>query len=112
MNAGDTHQGNKNAPQVQAASKRQVTFNPPAMKDGEVREALVQNAQAITTQAKQIMAQANREVVPCENKHDRTMASRLRDFTRMNPLIFLDLKLIKTPKTFLMRFTKFCLLWG
>nr|XP_019069806.1 uncharacterized protein LOC109120449 [Solanum lycopersicum] len=48
------------------------------MTDGEVRAALFQMTQTI-------MSQANRKVVPRENPHASTMASRLRDFTRMNP---------------------------
>ena len=32
-----------------------------------------------------MMAQTNREVVPQENQQVFTMASRLRDFTRINP---------------------------
>ena len=54
----------------------------------EVRAALVQKAQAITTQAQAITAQATRKGAPRENPHASTMASRLRDFTRMNPVIY------------------------
>ena len=63
-------------------------MNPLAMTDGEVREELLQMAQDITTQAQAITTQANREVVPPENQHASTMASRLRNFTRLNPLMF------------------------
>ena len=38
-NAGATHQGNRNALHVQAASNDQVPMNPPDINDGEVREA-------------------------------------------------------------------------
>ena len=55
---------NQNAPQVQAVVNKQVSINPLAMMDGEVREALLQMAQAITTQAQDNTAKANREVVP------------------------------------------------
>ena len=34
------------------------------------------------------MAQGNRKVVPIGNQHVYTMASQLRDFTRMNPPTF------------------------
>ena len=44
------------------------------------------------------MAQANREVVPQENKYSCTMATLLRDFMRMNPLVFFGLKVDKDPE--------------
>ena len=62
-----------------------MTVNVAALTDGEVREALVQMAQSITTQAHAITSQATREGAPRENPHASTMASRLRDFSRMNP---------------------------
>ncbi|XP_015075453.1 uncharacterized protein LOC107019477 [Solanum pennellii] len=55
--------------------------------DDEVRATFLQMAQAITTHAQGITTQANREVVPPKNQHVSTMATRLRDFTRMNPLM-------------------------
>ena len=54
-NVGATLLGNRNSPQVQAAANDQVQVNPPAMTDGEVRAALFQMAQAITTQAQSIL---------------------------------------------------------
>ncbi|XP_015068718.1 uncharacterized protein LOC107013284 [Solanum pennellii] len=88
VNAGDTPQGNRVPPQVQTLANEQLLGNPPAMTDGEVRAVLFQMVQAITTQTQAIMAQANREVVPREKQHASTMASRLRDFTRINPPIY------------------------
>ena len=84
-NTRSTPQHNRNALQVQAAVNDQVPVNPSAMTDGYVREALLQMAQAITTQVQAITAKANMEVVPRENQRASTMASRSRDFTRMNP---------------------------
>ena len=54
--------------------------------------------QDITPQAQDITAQANREVVPRENQHASTMASRLRDFMRMNPLIFHESEVDEDPQ--------------
>ena len=45
-------------------------------------------AQAMTTQAHSITAHATREGTPMENPHASTMASKLRDFTRMNPPVY------------------------
>ncbi|XP_015075520.1 uncharacterized protein LOC107019612 [Solanum pennellii] len=62
------------------------------MTDCEVRAALLQMAHAITTQAQAITAQANMEVVSRDNQHASTMASLLRDFMRINPLMFFGSK--------------------
>ena len=83
--------GNQAPPQAPAAEV-QVTFNPAALTDGEVIEALVQMAQSITTQAQAITAQSTREDSPRENAHARTMARRLRDFSRMNPRVYYESK--------------------
>ena len=40
-NVGANPQGNKVPPQVQVATNDQLQVNPPAMKDGEVRKALL-----------------------------------------------------------------------
>ncbi|XP_015060278.1 uncharacterized protein LOC107006166 [Solanum pennellii] len=62
------------------------------MMNGEVRESLLQMAQAITTQAQDITAQTYQKLVPQENQHASTMASHLRDFIRMNHSIFFGSK--------------------
>ena len=66
-NVGATPQGNWVRPQVQATANYKVLVNPSAIKDGEVREDLFEMSRDITTHAKSIDAQANREVVPLEN---------------------------------------------
>ncbi|TMW94811.1 hypothetical protein EJD97_009769, partial [Solanum chilense] len=79
--------GNQAPPQAPAAGV-QVPVNPATLTDGEVRAALVQMAQAFTAQTQAITAQATREDAPRENPRANTMASRLRDFTRMNPPVY------------------------
>ena len=72
----------------------------PYLADGGIRDALLQIPQAITTQAQTIstqaqaiMDQANRKVVPRVG----TIASHLRDFTRMNHLTFYGSKVEEYP---------------
>ena len=108
-NVGVSPQGNQVPPLEEGANDDQDPVNPPPLKDGDIRDAFLQMAQDITTQAQavttktQAMTQANREVVPRENQHVGTMASLLRDFTRMNPPTTMGQKLRKTPKRSLMK---------
>ena len=85
---GEAAVGGNQAPPKALAGGVQVPVNLAALKDGEVREALVHMAQAITAQAKTIITQATREGAPRQNLLASTMASRLRDFTRMNTLVY------------------------
>ena len=88
-----------------------MTVNVAALTDGEVREALVQMAQSITTQAHAITSQATREGAPRENPHASTTASRLRDFTTMNPPVYYGSRLMRIHKSLWMSFTRFFVLW-
>ena len=54
------------------------------MIDGDIRDALIQLAQAVTTQAQAMTAQAYRDCTPSKLVNV-TMASRLRDFSWTNP---------------------------
>ncbi|TMW94055.1 hypothetical protein EJD97_010796, partial [Solanum chilense] len=95
VNVGTPPRGNQVPPLEENANDDQAPINPPPLMDGEIRDAFIQMAQAITTQAQAvttqsqaITAQANPEVVHRANQHVCTMASRLRDFTRINPPTF------------------------
>ena len=77
---GATPQGNQVPPLEQDVNDDQAPVDPPHLTDGVISAALLQMDQAVTTQA-----QANREVVPRENQQVCTIASRLKEFTRMNP---------------------------
>ena len=54
-----------------------------ALTDGEVRAAPVQMAQVITAQTQAITTQTTIEGASRENTNASTMASRLKDVTRM-----------------------------
>ncbi|KAK4726899.1 hypothetical protein R3W88_031816 [Solanum pinnatisectum] len=62
----------------QVPQDNQVSVDPPAMTNEEIRSAFLTLAQAM-------MAQVNRDVGPRVNAIESTMDSRLRDFVRMNP---------------------------
>ena len=47
-----------------------------------------------------MMSQANREVLPRANKQVATMASIIRDFTRINPPTFYGSKVEEDPQEF------------
>ena len=111
-NMGAIPQGNQNAPKVQATANDQVPVNPPVMTDAEVRAALFLIAQAINTQVQALTAQANMEVSPQEDQHVSTVASRLRDSTRMDPPKYFGLKVDEDPQDFLDEVYKIFLLWG
>ena len=59
----------------------EVPMVPPKMTNGEIIEALLALARAMTTHV-------NRGDEPRVNAMESTMNSRLREFVRMSPLIF------------------------
>ena len=73
----------------------EMHVNLPALTDGEVEKILVQMAQDITLQAQAMTAQAEQQGVPRKNPPVSTMASRLRDFRRMNHPIDTGSKIVE-----------------
>ncbi|TMW88249.1 hypothetical protein EJD97_018851 [Solanum chilense] len=92
--------GGNQTPPLAPAARIQVSVKPARFTDSEVREALLHMAQAINTEAQAVTAQATKEGDPRENLHASTMASRLRDFTRMNPPIYNGSKTKEDPQEF------------
>ena len=92
--------GNQNPPQAPAEGVA-MPINPAGLTDAEVRASLAQMAQAITMQAQAMTAQVNRQDVLRENPPVRSIADRLRDFTRMNPPIFTGAKTSEDPQEFI-----------
>ncbi|XP_069155274.1 uncharacterized protein [Solanum lycopersicum] len=92
--------GNQNPPQAPAEGVA-MPVNPAGLTDAEVRASLAQMAQAITMQAQAMTAQVNRQDVLRENPPVRSIANRLRDFTRMNPPIFTGAKISEDPQEFI-----------
>ena len=97
----------------------QAPANHPPMMEAKMRDILAQMSQAMTTQAQSAMvqaqamtSQANRDIAPCPYEKFTTMASRVRDFTQINPHIFMGLRLMKTPKNSSMRSKRYYMLWG
>ncbi|XP_049391777.1 uncharacterized protein LOC125856309 [Solanum stenotomum] len=86
---------NEEAPQA-----NQAPINHTAMLGVEVRSTLLMLAQVMTTHAQTMMAQANRDVGTHVNPNVNSMASRLRDFVRMNPPIFLGSEVGEDPQEF------------
>ena len=64
-------------------------------------QAITTQVQAATTQSQAMTTQANGEVVPCPHQQVTTMASRLRDFCRMNPPTFYGSKIDVDPQDFI-----------
>ena len=89
-------QDNQVPPVEEVAKGDQILVVPPPMTDGEIRAAFLNFTQAMnsqvnafTSEVEAMTAQGNREVGPRVPQHANTTVSCLRDFTKINPPIFL-----------------------
>ena len=80
--------------------ENEVPVVPPDMTNEEIRSAFLILARAMA-------AQATRDMGPRVNANESTAASRLRDFVRMNPPIFLGSRIGEDPQGFLDEIYKF-----
>ena len=87
---GGADVGVNQVPPQTRATRMEMLVNPTGLTDGEVRTTLVQMAQAITLQAQAMISLAEQQGVPNKNK--------LRDFTRMNPLIYTGSQIVENLK--------------
>ncbi|TMX02272.1 hypothetical protein EJD97_022147 [Solanum chilense] len=92
FNAGVPPRGDQVLPLEEDANDDQAPVNTPSFTIGDIRASFLKisksiaiQAQAITTQAQAKTTKSNQEVVPRQNQHVGTMASRLIDFIRINP---------------------------
>ena len=100
-NVGALPHGEQVPPLEENANVNQAPANPPPMMEAEIRDILAQKAQGMTTQAQAMTAQANRDVAPRPHQQVTTMASYIRDFTRIYPPTFYGSKVYEDPKEFL-----------
>ena len=107
-NAGAPPHNEEVPPYEEDANVEQAPANPPPMTKAEMRSILAQMDQSMTTQAQAakvqaqaVTAQANQDVAPRPHQQVTTMASYLRDFTRMNPPTFYISKVDEYPQEFI-----------
>ena len=67
----------------------------------QTSQSLITQQQAMTVQAQDMTAQSNQDVAPRPHQKITAMASRLRDFTQMNPPTIYGSKIYEDPKEFL-----------
>uniref|UniRef100_M1DFF4 Gag-pol protein n=1 Tax=Solanum tuberosum TaxID=4113 RepID=M1DFF4_SOLTU len=86
---------NEEAPQA-----NQAPINPSVMPDVEVRDSLGYEKQVKDEIKGGVTAQTNRDVVTHVNPNVKSVASNVRDFSRMNPLKFYGSKVEEDPQRF------------
>ena len=69
--------------------------NSTGLTDGQARTTLVEMDQSITLYAQAMAAQADKKGVRKVNPPSSTLASRLRDFMRVNPPVYTGAKIAK-----------------
>ena len=89
-----------------------MLFSSAGLTDAEIRASLDQMAHDITMQSQAMTDQVNQQNVQWENPHVRSMADRLKDFTRMNPLIFIMSKNERITTSLWMRYIRLWWMWG
>ena len=82
---GEAAFGGNKVPPPAPAAETEMLVNPSSLIDGAVKTTPVQIFQAISLQVLDMTAQEEQQGIPWKNPPANTMASRLRDFTRMNP---------------------------
>lgn len=97
---------NQRVPQGnQAPQSNQAPVDPSAMSNDEVKSTFQMLAHPLE-------AQANSYIGHHVNPNMSTVASRLRDFGRMNPHEFLGSKVEEDPQRFIDEVSKYLMLWG
>ncbi|XP_049348188.1 uncharacterized protein LOC125812755 [Solanum verrucosum] len=94
VNEGFPRQGDQGLQGDQVPQEKEVPVVPSDMTNEEIRSAFLTLAQVMT-------AQVNRDVGPRVNANESTVTSKLRDFVRMNPPIFLGSRAGEDPQEFL-----------
>ncbi|TMW98229.1 hypothetical protein EJD97_004331 [Solanum chilense] len=107
-NVGAPSHDEKVPPLDENANVDKAPANPTPMTEADMRSILAQMAQVMTTQAQAatvqaqpMTTQANRDVAPCPHQQVTSIASRLMEFTRMNPPTFYGSKVDEDPQEFL-----------
>ena len=105
-NVGD--QDNQVPPLEEVSMGDQVPDVPPPMTDRDIRadfltltQAMTFQANGLTSQVQAMTSQMNREVGPRVPQHANTMASWLKNSTRMNPPMFFRSRSDEDPQDFL-----------
>ncbi|TMW95325.1 hypothetical protein EJD97_009077 [Solanum chilense] len=90
---------------IKSLHLKKVLWVPPPINNEEIRESFLNLAQTmnfkdnvVTSQVQAMTTQVNREVGPRVPNHASTMASRFRDFTRINPHIFFGSNVDEDPQ--------------